>query len=118
LLGFRPPTQTAIPLGNLGTGVKVAAVFFIAWWNVSWRRFLRLYPIPQERRAVIGARIFFAGNLVGIVISAYEDWIKQPGSAADYREIVMFAAVWIVVFILMVNLAEWMTARQKQQRQK
>jgi hypothetical protein len=57
---------------------------------------------------VIGVRIFFAGTLVGIVISAYEDWIKHPRSAADHREIVMFAAVWIVVFILMVNLAEWM----------
>lgn len=103
-------------LDKLTLGFSIAALFMVAWWNLSWKRFMKFWLKPPYRRVTeIGFRLFFAANLVGALWYVVSQIIRVHRAPRDYLDVMGISAAWILVIILMVHFVEWQARRARTQ---
>jgi hypothetical protein len=95
-------------LDKMNLGFAVAATFLSSWWTLSWRRFMKFWVKPPNRRAtIIGIRLFFLASLIGSIWGLVSQIAHHPRPARAYFDAFKIGALWIVAMIVMVHFAEW-----------
>jgi hypothetical protein len=98
---------------------KVRPAFFLTmvlwtlWWNLQWRRVMRLWVRPPNRPVTqYGFRLFFAANFVGALWGLIEQLHEQPLSRGEVGPMLGMAALMCVVVGGMSAFALWRAVRR------
>jgi undecaprenyl pyrophosphate phosphatase UppP len=98
---------------NLGFAVFAIAVF--VWASIDYNRFIKFWmlrPAPYSQRVRSIFRVFFFACVVGGV-SQLVKTMPAGKPASLYLGSLLVAAVWFVVFFVMLRLVEWMNQKRR-----
>ena len=98
---------------NIGFAFFAVAVF--VWAGVDYNRFIKFWmlrPAPYTQRVKVVFRLFFLACLVGGVRHLVEIGTTTGRPAFSYFSALPFAAVWFVVFFLMLRTVEWVARKR------
>jgi len=98
---------------SIGFAIFAPAVF--VWASFDYNRFIKFWMLrsaPYTQRVSIFFRLFFLACVVGGVWHLADTVAAAPKRPLTfYLSALAFAAVWFVVFFLMVHFVEWMNRK-------
>jgi hypothetical protein len=100
---------------EMNFGFAIAAVLITAWWNLQWRRFMKLYGKHQDKSKIaLLFRLFFALNFAGAIYYLISTILQVKSHNFSYRMAFEIGALMITVTAIMVHLVEWINKRRDQ----
>jgi hypothetical protein len=100
---------------EMNFGFAIAAVLVTAWWNLQWRRFMKLYGKHQDKSKIaLLLRLFFALNFAGAIYYLISTILQVKSHSFSYRMAFEIGALMITVTAIMVHLVEWINKRRDQ----
>jgi hypothetical protein len=95
------------------TAFLLTVVCWTLWWNVQWKRVMRLWLRPPYRRSTeYFFRIFFGLNLVGALFQSLQQLRRHPLTQENTLPTLTAAAIMCLVVGSMSGLALWTASRR------